>query len=111
MLTLDTPLGTPDRLLPLPTAPAPAGQDIALGGFGQDREERLQADLHCRILAPATDGAGRPLLRHSCSATRGTSGAPLLARDPDGTWHIAGMNVAASQDGAGGIALPLTATK
>ncbi len=111
VLTLDTPLGTPDRLLRLADAPAPAGLDVTLGGFGQDREERLQADPHCRILAPATDGAGRPLLRHGCSATRGTSGAPLLARDPDGTWRVVAMNVAADQDGAGGIALPLSTAR
>ncbi|MGI4976633.1 MAG: trypsin-like serine peptidase [Janthinobacterium lividum] len=111
VLTLDAPLGTPDRLLPLADASAPAGTDITLGGYGQDREERLQADLHCRILATTTDGGGRPLLRHGCSATRGTSGAPLLARAPDGTWRIVGVNVAADQDGAGGIALPLSATK
>ncbi len=111
VLTLDTPLGTPDRLLPLSTSPAPAGQDIALGGFGQDSEERLQADLHCRILSLAMDGSGRPLLRHTCSATRGTSGAPLLAQAPDGTWRVFGMNVAADQDGAGGVALPLSTVR
>jgi protease YdgD len=108
VLTLDAPLGTPDRLLRLADTPVSSGQDVTLGGYGQDREERLQADPHCRVLSRDTDGAGRLLLRHSCSATRGTSGAPLLAQDPGGAWHVVGVNVAADQDGAGGVALPLS---
>jgi protease YdgD len=111
VLTLATPLGTPDRLLRLAASPAVSGMDVTLGGFGQDLEERLQADLHCRILSLQTDGAGRALLRHSCSATHGTSGAPLLAQGTDGAWHVVGVNIAADQDGAGGVALPLTVAR
>ena len=103
VLVLAVPLGTPDRVL---TLAAPVGAAVALGGYGQDREEAVDADLHCRITGLARDGEGRPLLRHDCSATRGTSGAPLLAASADG-WIAVGLQIAASVGGAGGLAVPL----
>ncbi len=111
ILTLASPLATPDRLLRLAPAPPPVGTDVTLGGYGQDREEQLTADPHCRITAIQTDAGGHPLLRHSCAATRGTSGAPLLARDSDGAWHVLGVQVAADARGTGGVAAPLTASQ
>jgi protease YdgD len=70
-----------------------------LGGYNQDRAQVLLADTDCRILA-----TGR-MIRHSCAATRGTSGAPLLVPTPSG-WAIGGLQVGA-ESGQGGIAVPV----
>ncbi len=92
----------------LATAPAPAGaQPVRLGGYGQDRDERAVADPSCTLTGRIADGAGRPLLAHDCDATRGTSGAPLLWRRPDGRWVAIGVQIGASAGGAGGVAVPL----
>ncbi|MGI4748734.1 MAG: trypsin-like serine peptidase [Janthinobacterium lividum] len=100
------------RLLPesetLPEAPVPAvlPAPILLGGYGQDRNEVAIADRTCRLVGQAGDGEGRPLLVHDCEATRGTSGAPLLWRRPDGRWAAIGIQIEAAS-GAGGRAVPL----
>ena len=103
VLTLDRPLAAPDRVLGL--ADAVAGP-VALGGYSQDRAEVIEADLGCRLLGRAADAGGRALLRHGCTGTRGTSGAPLLARAAGGGWQVVGLQVAAARDGAGGLAVP-----
>lgn len=96
---------------PLPGGPlglldGKAGSEAALGGFSQDRAQAALADPGCRVTATAADPAGHPLLLHSCAATRGASGGPLLGRAPDGTWRLLGIAVAASDHGAGGVAVP-----
>ncbi len=92
----------------LGTASAPSGPlPVRLGGYGQDRDERVVADPACTLTGQVADGAGRPLLAHDCDATRGTSGAPLLWRRPDGRWAAIGVQIAASAAGAGGVAVPL----
>jgi protease YdgD len=45
-----------------------------------------------------------PLMRHDCTGTRGSSGAPLLVRTPAG-FAILGVAVAAAREGAGGLAV------
>jgi protease YdgD len=103
------------RLLPgsqcLPVAPVPVllPAPVRLGGYGQDRDEIAVADPQCQLLGGTPDGQGRPLLVHDCEATRGTSGAPLLWRDPDGRWTAIGIQIEAAVGGAGGRAVPLTA--
>ena len=76
---------------------------MAIGGYQQERPEALAADLSCRIEARIRDEAGRTLLAHDCATTRGSSGAPEL-RQFDGAWRVAGIQVAARPDGAGGVA-------
>ena len=61
------------------------------------------------------------MLRHTCAATRGASGAPLLGRAPDGEWVVVGVAAAARADrdaapqgaayvgAAGGAAVPASA--
>jgi protease YdgD len=43
----------------------------------------------------AADGA--QLIAHDCSATRGTSGGPLVTREGDG-WALVGINIAAGRN-------------
>jgi protease YdgD len=92
----------------LPLTDAASGP-VRLGGYNQDRAELLEADPDCRILGRAADAAGRPLLRHDCAATRGTSGAPLLVQTANG-WAIAGLQVAVTT-GRGGAAVPAAALR
>jgi protease YdgD len=42
---------------------------------------------------------------HDCAGTRGTSGAPLLAQQPDGSWAIAGVASRVAVDAARGVAV------
>lgn len=87
------------------------GTPVALAGYNQDRSQLLLADFTCRIIGRAT-GRGARFLVDNCSATRGTSGAPLLLRRNNG-YAVLGMNIAASP--RGNLALPsadfLTATE
>ena len=91
----------------LPVAPGvvAAGTRLALGGYGQDRAERLLVDADCAAEGMATDGDGRPLLVHGCNGTRGTSGGAVLA-EFDGAWRLVGVQVGAFTDRAGGVAVP-----
>ncbi len=109
MLTLDLPLGTPDRVLPLLPQVPPPGTPVMLGGYEQDRAQAMVADLACTVIGIVRDSAGHVLLRHSCAATRGSSGAPLLARKSGGHWGIAGVASRAAIGVAGGLAVPAAA--
>jgi V8-like Glu-specific endopeptidase len=103
-LTLDAPIGRPDRVLPLATAlPAP-GTAVQLGGYSQDRAELIDADLRCVTGPPRTDAGQRLLIAHTCSGTRGTSGAPLLL-SRDGVWAALGVQVAALPGRPMGVAV------
>ncbi|MBP2297841.1 trypsin-like serine peptidase [Azospirillum picis] len=93
ILTLSEPAPASVPPLPVQAAPLPAGTPVMLGGYSQDRSQILMADRDCRVL-----GGGRGLLVHDCSATRGTSGGPLLVRADGGKgqgWAVAGVGVAA----------------
>ncbi len=86
-------------------APLPAGALLTLGGYGQDRAERLAVDPHCSALGYDVDPDGAPLLHHDCSGTRGSSGGAVLT-EAGGTWRLAGVQVAGRREGAGGWAVP-----
>ena len=105
ILTLDTPLGTSDRILPLARAMPAAGTPVMLAGYEQDRTEVIVADVACRVLGPVRAGDAL-LLRHSCAATRGASGAPLLGQVPGLGWAVVGVAAIAGIDAAGGYAVP-----
>ena len=109
VLTLDAPLGTPDRVLPLLRQVPPPGTPVMLGGYEQDRAHAMVADLACTFVGLVRDAAGHVLLRHSCAATRGISGAPLLARAPGGSWSIIGVASLAGVGTSGGYAVPIAA--
>ena len=101
LLTLDAPLGTPDRVMPLLTAvPAPRTA-LLLGGYQQDRPELVLADPGCRVIGTEAD-----MLLHDCAGTRGASGAPLLTQLATGSWAVAGVASRVARDMAMGIAVP-----
>ena len=101
-VTLDRPAGDGSDLLRIAATMPPPGAALVLGGYGQDREERLTADLHCHLV----EAAGG-LIRHDCAATRGTSGAPLLTETAPGEWRVIGIEVASYPDRPGGFAVSL----
>ena len=105
LLTLDAPLGTEDRVLPLIKALPSAGTPAMLGGYEQDRAQIIIADVDCRVIGPVRDGNALMLL-HSCAGTRGVSGAPLLVQLPGGGWGIAGIASVAGLAQSGGLAVP-----
>ena len=109
VLSLDAPLGTPDRVLPLLRGVPQVGASAMLGGYEQDRAQAMVADRGCAVIGIARGASGHAMLRHSCAATRGTSGAPLLARAPDGRWSIIGVASQALIGAAGGFAVPASA--
>jgi protease YdgD len=104
LVSLATPAA--DVLALAPESPRP-GTAAVLGGYNQDHAEVIEADTHCAVTALARDGDGRTLLLHDCSATRGTSGGPLLIRDQDGHLVLAGVQVAGRATRAGGAAVPV----
>ncbi|MGG5821167.1 trypsin-like serine peptidase [Falsiroseomonas sp. HW251] len=107
VLQLLEPIGTPDIVLPLwREAPAPR-TPVMLGGYQQDRPEVIMADTACRVLGLGREPSGSVVLVHDCAGTRGASGAPLLARSPDGTrWMVVGILSAVNREMALGNAVP-----
>jgi protease YdgD len=106
LISLDTRLGSPDRVLPMIHGVPETGSTIMLGGYQQDHPLVLMADTDCRIVGRATDSGGRLLVRHNCTGTRGVSGAPLLIVK-DSKWYTAGIDVAAELGVASGLAVVL----
>ncbi len=104
LLYLDRALGTPDRVLPLDVSPPQVGTELLLAGYEQDRAEILEADLHCSVQGFPLDARRHALFEHNCAATRGSSGAPLIARR-DGRWVALGIQLAVAQGKSLGIAV------
>ncbi len=105
VLALAAPIGDPSASLALAEQPVPKGAPLMLGGYGQDRAERIAADLSCRSRGYGAGADGGVLLSHDCAGTRGTSGGPVLVQTPGG-WRVAGVQVAGNRDEAGGFAVP-----
>ncbi len=106
LLLLDHDIARPEDALRPAAAPV-VGRHVLLAGYGQDREELAVAGPVCRITALSVDGSGHTLLVHDCAGTRGTSGAPLLWRDPAGSWRVVGVQIEARIGATGGLAVPL----
>lgn len=106
LLTLDAAIGTPDRVLPLLREPPAPRTPVMLGGYQQDRPEVLLADTECRLVGVQAHAGGVRSLVHDCAGTRGSSGAPLLARRADGRWAVIGVQAATAPDIALGHAAP-----
>jgi protease YdgD len=108
LLTLD-PAATAlprEAALPLANGLVRPGVPVVLGGYQADRPTTLVADLGCTTLGYGRDEVGRIMLRHSCAATGGSSGGPLLLKQPDGSWVVAGVGSMAVRGQAGGWAVP-----
>lgn len=109
-LTLKTPAAGPDGSLMLAEQPVSTASPLVMGGYGQDRAERIAADFSCRSLGYTAGADGRMMLAHNCAGTRGTSGGPVLVQTSTG-WRVAGVQVAADNAHAGGLAVPAAAIR
>lgn len=107
VISLERPIeAPPDRILTLRREGAPPRTPLMLGGYQQDRPEVLLADTACRAIGLRPDPAGLPMLIHDCAGTRGASGAPVLARGPDGRWEVVAVASSVAVDAALGAAVP-----
>jgi protease YdgD len=106
LVTLNTELGSADRILPIDDGPPAVGSIVMLGGYQRDHPFLLMGDTQCRIIGRFADASGRLLLRHNCAGTGGASGAPLLI-NKGGKWYAAGLDVAAAPGLAAGLAVSL----
>ena len=90
----------PSTVAPLPLAQSrpQTGTAITLAGYNQDKAQLLLADPTCHVLRTIDAGNGDVLIVHDCEATRGTSGGPLLVREPRG-WAVLGINIGAGREG------------
>jgi protease YdgD len=104
LISLDTRLGSADRVLPIMGESPQVGSYVMLGGYQHDHPLVLMADTECRIIECLVDPSGRHLLRHNCAGTGGVSGAPLLT-EKGGRWYVAGIDIAAQTGVASGIAV------
>jgi protease YdgD len=110
VLTLENPVGTPDRILPLAReAPAPR-TPLMLGGYQQDRPEVILADTACRAIGLHAGTGGLRTFVHDCAGTRGASGAPVLVQQGGG-WAVAGIVSLAATEMALGHAVPAAAVR
>lgn len=110
VLVFDSALGEPERTLPLAAGYPRPGTALAFGGYQADRARQMVADLACAVLGYGRDTAGRVMMRHSCAATSGASGGPLLVRAPSGqAWVVAGVGSLAQNGVSGGWAVPTAA--
>jgi len=106
VLLLDTRLSVPGGGLSLEAGYLPPGTPLAFGGYQADRERQMVADTGCAVAGYARDPGGRVMLHHTCAATIGASGGPLLARRPGGGWVVAGIGSLAEGGVTGGWAVP-----
>lgn len=108
LLLLDPQIGVagPEDVLYVVEGYVRPGTPLAFGGYQADRPNLLVADLDCRAVGYARVPRGEAMLRHSCSATSGSSGGPLLLRLPEGRWVVAGVGSMALNTEAGGWAVP-----
>jgi protease YdgD len=98
LLRLRRPLTTP----PLPIdvlAPAPGGdadRAVLSAGYGQDRPHLLSLHDGCAVSERL---AHDRILVHTCDATAGASGSPLLRRTQSGGYALVGVITGSAGDG------------
>jgi protease YdgD len=114
VLELDpsVPAAPQEFVLPLVAGLMPQWTVLAFGGYQPDLGPGLVADLECWVIGYGRFLNARTMLRHSCAATVGSSGGPLLVRSTEGAWMVAGVGSLAIRDDIGGWAVPsLTITR
>ena len=108
LLLLDHPIAPVAETLRIAHALPASGTPLAMAGYGADRDEVAASGAPCRLLGIRRTGPGQ-VLDHDCAGTRGTSGAPLLARDAAGRWVVIGVQIEARIGSVGGRAAALVA--
>lgn len=106
LLTLQAPIPSGDRVLPVQRGTVAARTPLMLGGYQRDNPDRIVADTNCRALGQETRD-GLPVLVHDCAATFGSSGGPVLAQTSGGGWSVVGVASRMARDIALGLAVPV----
>jgi len=106
LLTLDAPIASGDRVLPVSRGTVPARTPLMLGGYQRDNPDRIMADTNCRAIGQETR-EGLPVLVHDCAATFGSSGGPVLAQTGGGGWSVVGVASRVAREIALGLAVPV----
>jgi len=109
VLMLDHAIAPPGDVLKSARVTPAVGTMLHLAGYGQDRDELAVQGPACRITGLQADATGHVVIAHDCAGTRGTSGAPLVTRDADGSWQAVGVQIEARVASAGGLAAALVA--
>ena len=109
VLLLDHAIAPPDDVLRAARALPAVGTGLRLAGYGQNRDELAVEGPPCRVTGLQADATGHAVIAHDCAGTRGTSGAPLVARDADGSWRAVGVQIEARAASVGGLAAALVA--
>jgi protease YdgD len=88
----------PDEIVPLRLSHRPfaTGARAAIAGYRQDRRHAMTADRDCELGDSTRFGQ---LVLHTCEGSRGYSGAPILVRDTDGAFEVAGIHIASYRSG------------
>ncbi len=92
LVELDQPLLTTDFPNYDPGDLPPPGGAVALLSYGRGRDRALSLQEPCRVVARS--GAVAQL---DCDSAPGTSGSPVLAREPNGTLRLVGVVSARSE--------------
>jgi len=108
IVTLARPMGAPMRPLSVEAFDAErwhgdrkAGVGYAQAGYSGDRAHILTRNATCGIAGFLQNGA---VFAHSCDATHGDSGSPILVRRGQ-SYAVVGLHVASSRNGGYGLAI------
>lgn len=107
VLTISTSLGEEVRPLDLTRGPIMKNAPVMLPGFAQDHAFVVTADTDCHIVGTYEAGS---LIVSDCFALHGDSGAPIIAADADGKFHVVGVQTAVAQIGGVPRSIAVAAT-
>ena len=107
VLTISTSLGEEFRPLDLAHAPLVKNAPVMLPGFAQDHALVVTVDTDCHIVGIYEGGS---IIVSDCVALRGDSGAPIIAADADGNFHVIGVQTAVAQIGGVPRSIAVAAT-
>tara|TARA_R110002096_G_scaffold227847_9_gene417228 strand:- start:1273 stop:2094 length:822 start_codon:yes stop_codon:yes gene_type:complete len=108
IVTLARPIGRTHQYLPVEAfdrdrwlSDRKARTTYDQAGYSQDRAQVLTRHMGCDIVDFPRTGQ---VFAHSCDATHGDSGSPILARRDNG-YAVVGLHIASSRNGRSGIAI------
>jgi len=90
---LTIPTSGDDKIQPIYLANDPVLKNapVMLPGFAQDHAFAMTVDTHCHVVGTYEGGS---LMLSDCVALHGDSGAPIIATDGTGNFHVVGVQSA-----------------
>ena len=96
VLTLPTSVGDDIRPLDLAAGPLAKNTSVMLPGFAQDRALVMTADTECSVVGTFESAS---LIVSDCTALRGDSGAPIIAKVAADKFDVIGVQTATARIG------------